>query len=190
MPTFKEDPKLGTMVPLIKTDDLNDGCISYEKLDDNLKSIFRAKSGITDILAADIDLDGEIDAFASGERLSRYRVISNVKGCAVPVGILDIIADAMGHQLTEILMTNYSLKEGEDSNEGTLTFDSHTDGKVYRYYRFYNRTMENPPDGLKRGMWSKWKRSFDDGKNPSFSIGIISSSEIDDIFVNAGIKKT
>lgn len=45
MPTFKEDHKLGTMVPLIKTDDLNDGCIDYSKLDDILKSIITGGGG-------------------------------------------------------------------------------------------------------------------------------------------------
>ena len=165
MPTFKEDHKLGTMVPLIKTDDLNDGCIDYSKLDDTLKSILMSMSHNADMLAADIDLDGQIDAFVSGERPSRYRVVSNVKKRAIPIGILDIISDAMGHQLTEILITNYILEEGEGATEGTLTFDSHADGKLYRYYRFYNRSMANPPDGLKRGVWSKWRKGSDDWTN-------------------------
>lgn len=184
MPTFKEDTKLGTMVPLIKADDLSDGCIGYSKLDDTLKSILKSICHNADMAAADIDLNGQIDAFVAGEKPSRYRVISNVKKCAVPIGILDIFSDAMGHQLTEVLITNYILEEGEGPTEGTLTFDSHADGKLYRYYRFYNRSMANPIDGLKRGTWSKWKKGSDDWTNNVMTntIGIITNNEIDTLF--------
>lgn len=34
MPTFRADPKLGTMVPQLKTADLNDKCVTTEKLAD------------------------------------------------------------------------------------------------------------------------------------------------------------
>lgn len=184
MPTFEEDTKLGTMVPLIKADDLSDGCIGYSKLDDTLKSILKSICHNADMAAADIDLNGQIDAFVAGEKPSRYRVISNVKKCAVPIGILDIFSDAMGHQLTEVLITNYILEEGEGPTEGTLTFDSHADGKLYRYYRFYNRSMANPIDGLKRGTWSKWKKGSDDWTNNVMTntIGVITNSEIDTLF--------
>ena len=38
MPTFRNDVKLGTKVPLIKTDDLDDRCVTKEKLSDNITS--------------------------------------------------------------------------------------------------------------------------------------------------------
>ena len=31
MPTFRQDPKLGTMVPLMKTDDYNDQSVTEKK---------------------------------------------------------------------------------------------------------------------------------------------------------------
>lgn len=38
MPTFRNDVKLGTKVPLIKTDDLDDRCVTEEKLADGCVS--------------------------------------------------------------------------------------------------------------------------------------------------------
>lgn len=35
MPTFRNDVKLGTKVPLIKTDDLDDRCVTEEKVSDS-----------------------------------------------------------------------------------------------------------------------------------------------------------
>ena len=35
MPTFREDPKLGTMVPLMKTDDINDQAVTTDKIRDD-----------------------------------------------------------------------------------------------------------------------------------------------------------
>lgn len=41
MPTFRNDVKLGTKVPLIKTDDLDDRCVTEEKLDGNIMSYMK-----------------------------------------------------------------------------------------------------------------------------------------------------
>lgn len=178
-----------------------------------------------DMLVTDIDLDGEVDAFVKGERPSRYRIVANVKKCVVAVGVLDIFSDSMGHQLTEVLTTNYRLTETAEAEECSIGFCSHIDGKVYRYYRFYNNAMSKYQTEIAQGSWSKWKRGSDDWTNDALAniaggggsvdleaylkkseaeelyakkdeiasgttIGIISGSEIDDIFVNAGIKKT
>lgn len=39
MPTFRNDVKLGTKVPLIKTDDLDDRCVTEEKLADGAVTV-------------------------------------------------------------------------------------------------------------------------------------------------------
>lgn len=56
MPTFRKDPKLGTMVPMLKTADINDKCVTEEKLADG--SVSKVK------LAADIieDINNTISA--------------------------------------------------------------------------------------------------------------------------------
>lgn len=38
MPTFRQDVKLGTKVPLLNTDDLSDGSITIDKLDPPLRN--------------------------------------------------------------------------------------------------------------------------------------------------------
>ena len=40
MPTFREDQKLGTMVPLMKTDDYNDQSVTEKKLKEFEKGTF------------------------------------------------------------------------------------------------------------------------------------------------------
>lgn len=45
MPTFRNDVKLGTKVPLIKTDDLDDRCVTEEKLADGCVSADKIAAG-------------------------------------------------------------------------------------------------------------------------------------------------
>ena len=45
MPTFRNDVKLGTKVPLIKTDDLDDRCVTEEKLADGCVSTDKLADG-------------------------------------------------------------------------------------------------------------------------------------------------
>lgn len=87
MPTFREDTKIGCMVPLIKTDDysdrsvtekkLADGAITTEKLSKNVKDLLSAATGLPDDL---IDSVGSMD--------SHFKDLSNrfpVKGSDIDV---------------------------------------------------------------------------------------------------------
>lgn len=87
MPTFREDTKIGGMVPLIKTDDysdrsvtekkLADGAITTEKLSKNVKDLLSAATGLPDDL---IDSVGSMD--------SHFKDLSNrfpVKGSDIDV---------------------------------------------------------------------------------------------------------
>ena len=54
MPTFREDPKLGTMVPLMKTDDYNDQSVTEKKLKDgNITTRKLADGSVTTAKIAD-----------------------------------------------------------------------------------------------------------------------------------------
>ena len=87
MPTFRQDTKIGGMVPLIKTDDysdksvtekkLADGAITSEKLSKNVKDLLSAATGLPDDL---IDSVGSMD--------SHFKDLSNrfpVKGSDIDV---------------------------------------------------------------------------------------------------------
>ncbi len=52
MPTFRADPKLGTMVPLLKTADLNDKCVTTEKLSDGAVTIEKLSVDIVSTVSA------------------------------------------------------------------------------------------------------------------------------------------
>ena len=38
MPTFRDDPKMGGLVPLMKTDDINDQAVTTDKIRDDCVS--------------------------------------------------------------------------------------------------------------------------------------------------------
>lgn len=54
MPTFRNDVKLGTKVPLIKTDDLDDRCVTEEKLADGCVTVEKLDGNITSDMKEDI----------------------------------------------------------------------------------------------------------------------------------------
>lgn len=49
MPTFREDPKLGGMVPMLKTDDINDQAITTEKIRDDCVSGMKIQKGAIEL---------------------------------------------------------------------------------------------------------------------------------------------
>lgn len=186
MPTFREDLKLGTKVPQIRSDDISDGAVTRDKLSGDVREQLSKISGESDISIHDIDLADSLESYFRGEKPSRLRLIASVDGVALPVGVMDVITDPMRHQLTQILRTNYVLNEGEQSSEGTIDFCAHSDGKLYSYYRFYNRSMANAPEGMARGEWSKWKQGSDSYTmgmidNWESSVGSITDAEIDTV---------
>lgn len=53
MPTFREDLKLGTKVPLIKTDDISDRAVTNDKLADGAVSGTKLRRELIEDLAAE-----------------------------------------------------------------------------------------------------------------------------------------
>lgn len=49
MPTFREDPKMGGLVPLMKTDDINDQAITTEKIRDDCVSGMKIQKGAIEL---------------------------------------------------------------------------------------------------------------------------------------------
>ncbi len=45
MPTFQKDIRTGIVVPLLKTDDISDGTITFEKLSPSLRSLIGSGGG-------------------------------------------------------------------------------------------------------------------------------------------------
>ena len=109
-----------------------------------------------------IDLPGKIEELIGGTVPSRMRVTTTVGKETYTIGLLEMFSDSSGHQITQVLTSNLVLKEGELAGEGTIDGTGHVDGKLYVYYRFYNRSMANAPEGMERGSWSKWKQGTDD----------------------------
>ncbi len=64
------------------------------------------------------------------------------------VGVVDVFSDNMGHQLTEVLTTHYSMKDG------VLDFTQHDDGAVQVYWRSYN--INSPYLKNEKGTWTDW----------------------------------
>lgn len=93
MPTFRKDPKLGTMVPVLKTADLNDKCVTTEKL---------ADASVTEVkLAADI-IERINDAIANANLAASHEErINTIEG-----DIVSILSDCANFVKT----TTYYLK--------------------------------------------------------------------------------
>lgn len=77
---------------------------------------------------------------------NRYTVINNATDRNI-VGILDVISDADGHVITQILATHY------DFNNGVLQPSSHSDENVRLMYRSIKINGGTLPDTT----WTTWK---------------------------------
>lgn len=73
----------------------------------------------------------------------RFIVIDRNKNC----GTLDCFSDNMGHMLTQIFETHFT-----EWKPGTAT--SHTDDKIYRYWRSYH--LQGGSSTIPVGEWSEW----------------------------------
>ena len=70
MPTFRNDEKLGTKVPLIQTDDLADKCVTAEKLaEGSVDAVKIADGSITSdkIAAGSVTVEKLVDTVATEE---------------------------------------------------------------------------------------------------------------------------
>ena len=105
---------------------------------------------------ADIDFKDKIAAFLEGTLPTRMKVVQTTNSKTYSVGQLEMFSDNMGHQVTQLFVTNLIL------NSSGKFDGSHNDGKMYHYYRFYNHTMSSTTTGITRGTWSEWMPFVDD----------------------------
>ncbi len=113
-------------------------------------------SGIASVDIADIDFSGKIADFINGSLPTRYMVVQTTGSKTYSVGQMEMWSDNMGHQVTQVFVTNLILNQ-EGKFDGT-----HKDGKMYQYYRFYNHTMPSTDSGIVKGTWSEWRPGADD----------------------------
>ena len=107
---------------------------------------------------ADIDFSGKIEEFVKGNLPTRYKVVQTLNTKTYSVGQMYMFSDNMGHQVTQVLVTNMI-----PTNEGKINASSaHYDGKMYQYYRFYNHDMQSADSGIVKGTWSEWRPGADD----------------------------
>lgn len=90
----------------------------------------------------DFDVETIIKIIASAYPC-RFIVIDQNKNC----GTLDCFSDNMGHMLTQIFETHFTEWE-----PGAVK--SHTDDKIYRYWRSYH--LQGGSSTIPVGEWSEW----------------------------------
>ncbi len=105
---------------------------------------------------ADIDFKDKIAAFLEGTLPTRMKVVQTTNSKTYSVGQLEMFSDNMGHQVTQLFVTNLIL------NSSGKFDGSHNDGKMYHYYRFYNHAMPSTTTGITKGTWSEWMPFVDD----------------------------
>lgn len=105
---------------------------------------------------ADIDFKGKITTFLEGTLPTRMKVVQTTNSKTYSVGQLEMFSDSMGHQVTQLFVTNLTL------NSSGKFDGSHHDGKMYHYYRFYNHAMPSTTSGIAKGTWSEWMPFVDD----------------------------
>lgn len=99
------------------------------------------------------DLDTLHDtAVVNGTGKTRYIVTTGGKN----VGTLDLLSDNMGHVVTQVLTTHYTLEGNQMAGyTGADLSDTHNDGAICTYFRSYN--VSSPNLGVEAGQWTKWK---------------------------------
>lgn len=105
---------------------------------------------------ANIDFKDKIAAFLEGTLPTRMKVVETTNSKTYSVGQLEMFSDNMGHQVTQLFVTNLIL------NSSGKFDGSHKDGKMYHYYRFYNHAMPSNTTGITMGTWSEWMPFVDD----------------------------
>lgn len=105
---------------------------------------------------ADIDFKDKITTFLEGTLPTRMKVVQTTNNKTYSVGQLEMFSDSMGHQVTQLFVTNLTL------NSSGKFDGSHHDGKMYHYYRFYNHAMPSTTSGIAKSTWSEWMPFVDD----------------------------
>lgn len=124
---------------------------------DNMKTYIAQHGGeAASVNITDIDFSGKIEEFIKGNLPTRYKVVQTLSTKTYSVGQMYMFSDNMGHQITQVLVTNLIINSSGQ-------FDgNHMDGKMYSYHRFYNHAMTSTSTGITRGTWSEWMSFVDD----------------------------
>ena len=109
-----------------------------------------AVQGRTDFAGVNAIADAEDYASAGNAAcdVRSWAVTAPHGGREVVVGRLWQLSDAMGHQLTQVLLTHH--EPGEDGS-----FGAHTDGKVHMWKRSYG-LLQGSSDCAPIGEWTEW----------------------------------
>lgn len=124
---------------------------------DNMKTYIAKHGGdAASVDIANIDFSGKIEEFIKGNLPTRYKVVQTLSTKTYSVGQMYMFSDNMGHQITQVLVTNLIINSSGQ-------FDgNHMDGKMYSYHRFYNHAMTSSSTGITKGTWSEWMAFVDD----------------------------
>lgn len=124
---------------------------------DNMKAYIAKHGGdAASVDIANIDFSGKIEEFIKGNLPTRYKVVQTLSTKTYSVGQMYMFSDNMGHQITQVLVTNLIINSSGQ-------FDgNHMDGKMYSYHRFYNHAMTSTSTGITKGTWSEWMSFVDD----------------------------
>lgn len=124
---------------------------------DNMKTYIAQHGGeAASVNITDIDFSGKIEEFIKGNLPTRYKVVQTLNTKTYSVGQMYMFSDNMGHQITQVLVTNLVINSSGQ-------FDgNHMDGKMYSYHRFYNHAMTSTSTGITKGTWSEWMAFVDD----------------------------
>ena len=132
----------------------NEGLKRYT---DNMKAYIAKHDGdAASVDITNIDFSGKIEEFIKGNLPTRYKVVQTLNTKTYSVGQMYMFSDNMGHQITQVLVTNLVINSSGQ-------FDgNHMDGKMYSYHRFYNHAMTSTSTGITKGTWSEWMLFVDD----------------------------
>lgn len=124
---------------------------------DNMKTYIAKHGGeAASVDITEIDFSGKIEEFIKGNLPTRYKVVQTLSTKTYSVGQMYMFSDNMGHQITQVLVTNLVINSSGQ-------FDgNHMDGKMYSYHRFYNHAMTSTSTGITKGTWSEWMAFVDD----------------------------
>ena len=121
-----------------------------QELGDSENAVMSQKA-VTDAILNKIDLsaiDFDSDTLvklALCQAPTRFNVVKNNKSC----GTMEVFSDDMGHMVTEVFDTHYTLVDGE---LGT----AHLDDKIFRYMRSYH--ISGGTSDIPVGTWGEWKQ--------------------------------
>ena len=127
--------------------------ISYG--DSNVKTTLdELKSGTTGgLLTLDvesIDMDkSTLTQIITTKKAARYILTKEGSGEKLfNCGVIDMFSDSMGHGITQVLTTNFTMEDGE------ISFEAHTDDKIYQYWRYYH--LQGGTTDVPTESWSGW----------------------------------